>query len=104
MENCPCRRKVLVPPSFSSSSTSTSTDGVEYNASDTTCSRDAFLRGGGQKVVGFSFYGDRDQEHAKKKGYFQVRSVSREISLNSYPQILITSFLARRRALWETWS
>ena len=30
-----------------------------------------FRRGGGQRVVGFSFYGDRSQSYSKKKGYFE---------------------------------
>ena len=29
-----------------------------------------FRRGGGQKVVGFSFYGNRTEEYELKKGYF----------------------------------
>ena len=30
-----------------------------------------FCRGKGQKVVGFSFYGDIHSDHAKAKGYFE---------------------------------
>ena len=39
---------------------------IPFNA--TTCSKDAFMRGSGQKVVGFSFYGDINTPKNKKKG------------------------------------
>ena len=39
---------------------------IQFNS--TTCSKDAFMRGAGQKVVGFSFYGDINTPKNKKKG------------------------------------
>ncbi len=41
---------------------------VPFN--ETTCGRDAYRRGAGQKVVGFSFYGDVNSTVAIEKGYF----------------------------------
>ena len=38
---------------------------------DTTCGKDAFFRGRGQKVVGFSFYGDINSNKSIEKGYFE---------------------------------
>ena len=43
---------------------------IPFNA--TTCSKDAFMRGSGQKVVGFSFYGDINTPKNKKKGMYFV--------------------------------
>ena len=39
--------------------------------SSTTCSPHAWARGRGQKVVGFSYYGDSHSDHHKSKGYLQ---------------------------------
>ena len=58
-------------------SMSVSTEGVPFSFTDTTCGRDAFLRGPGQKVVGFSFYNYPNAGfwHSwwknKRKGFFQ---------------------------------
>ena len=41
---------------------------VPYN--ETTCGRDAYRRGTGQKIVGFSFYGDVNSTVSIEKGYF----------------------------------
>ena len=41
---------------------------VRYN--ETTCGRDAYRRGVGQKIVGFSFYGDVNSTVSIEKGYF----------------------------------
>ena len=41
---------------------------VPFN--ETTCGRDAYRRGAGQKIVGFSFYGDVNSSVAIEKGYF----------------------------------
>ncbi len=38
---------------------------------ETTCGLDAFKRGGGQKVVGYSFYGDMNSNKSIEKGYFE---------------------------------
>ena len=42
----------------------------QYSFEDTTCSHVAFRRGEGQKIVGFSYYGDSRSEHHKEKKYF----------------------------------
>ena len=42
---------------------------VAYNS--TTCSHSAYSRGGHQKVVSFSFYGDTATIEHKRKEYFQ---------------------------------
>ena len=42
--------------------------GILY--SDTTCSSDAYLRGSGQKVISYTFYGDINTPKSKKKGTF----------------------------------
>ena len=46
LQYCSCKRKVK----------KTSADTIQSN--QTTCSLDAFKRGPGQKIVGFSLYGD----------------------------------------------
>ena len=48
---------------------SAKTGNVSFEA--TTCGKDAFLRGPGQKVVGFSFYGDINSNKSIEKGYFE---------------------------------
>ena len=42
---------------------------VRYNM--TSCGESAFARGSGQKVVGFSYYGDASSDHHKSKKYFK---------------------------------
>ena len=56
---------------------------VRYN--ETTCSQSAFIRGSGQKVIGFSIYGDMNSNHSRAKGYFE--GISENLSLISiyYP-------------------
>ena len=44
----------------------------EYLFNDTTCSKDAFRRGEGQKVVGFSFYGSPNSSKHKEKGFCEI--------------------------------
>lgn len=44
---------------------------IEDDFSTTTCSKHAWARGRGQKVVGFSYYGDSASAHHKAKGYLQ---------------------------------
>ena len=60
LERCSC------PRLLGSWSTSYNT-----NYSDTTCGRDAFLRGHGQKVVAFSFYGNSSSPNHLLRGFFQ---------------------------------
>eukprot|EP00094_Tigriopus_californicus_P010194 TCALIF_09833-PA protein Name:"Protein of unknown function" AED:0.10 eAED:0.10 QI:0/0.33/0.25/1/0.33/0.25/4/193/306 len=60
MEHCNCSRPLRTTQSV----------GVgRYNG--TSCSKDAFSRGPGQKVVSFALYGDRNSTHWKEKGYFE---------------------------------
>ena len=42
---------------------------------DSTCSKASFQRGAGQKVIGFSFYGNPNSTKSKERKYFQVKSV-----------------------------
>ena len=44
----------------------------EYLFNDTTCSKDAFRRGEGQMVVGFSFYGSPNSSKHKEKGLYEI--------------------------------
>ena len=46
-----------------------SSENVEF--SDTTCSAVAYARGSGQKIVGFSFYGNSKSEKHQGKKYFE---------------------------------
>ena len=74
MEHCPCQREVNISwSSDDGNGTFISTDGAKYTFSHTTCSSDAFERGPGQKVVGFSFYGTPSSTNDKDKHYFEVR-------------------------------
>ena len=43
---------------------------LEILINETTCSGDAYLRGVGQKVVSYSFYGDIHTSESKKKGNY----------------------------------
>ena len=60
MENCDCTRSILTrgPPRGS--------------LNDSTCSLDSYQRGPGQKIIGFSFYGDTNSTKSKKRKYFEV--------------------------------
>ena len=40
--------------------------------SDSTCSADSYLRGAGQKIIGFSFYGNPYSTKGKERKYFKV--------------------------------
>lgn len=64
MEHCSCQRYIQV-----NNNNSNDNNAIPYN--DTTCSTDAYERGSGQKVIGFSFYGDINTDYSKKKGYFE---------------------------------
>ena len=59
--------------------------GAPIAYSDTTCSKDAYARGNGQKVVGFSFYGDISSDYSKKKGYFEGIEANLELMPKYYP-------------------
>lgn len=43
----------------------------EENFNETSCSPDSYRRGRGQKVVGFSFYGDMFSQQSIDRGYFE---------------------------------
>ena len=43
--------------------------------SDSTCSPDTYLRGAGQKVIGFSFYGNPNSTKGKERKYFKVEKI-----------------------------
>lgn len=83
MQHCPCTRDIEVPSD--SYSTSVSTDGLPYSLNDTTCSSDAFLRGSGQKVVSFSFFGDLEANVNKKRGYLRGTSENLKLMRTFYP-------------------
>jgi hypothetical protein len=57
--------------------------GIRFN--ETTCSLDAFRRGVGQKIVGFSFYGDINSDVSKKKGYFEGIAENLNLLPSHYP-------------------
>ena len=44
-----------------------------------------FSRGKGQKVVGFSFYGDLNSDHSKSKGYFEGIKGNLDLMPKYYP-------------------
>ena len=52
---------------------------------DTTCGIDAFRRGMGQKIVGFSFYGDINSKHSIEKGYFEGIAENLRLLQKYYP-------------------
>jgi len=62
LENCGCERKL----SFTGEAESFN----QTKYTRTTCGRSAYMRGPGQKVVGFSFYGDPNTPKHKAKKYF----------------------------------
>lgn len=77
LQHCDCVRKL--PLSIIDESS-------EYPAfNTTTCSHDAFKRGKGQKIAGFSFYGDVNSDYSKKKGYFEGIVGNLEIMPHFYP-------------------
>ena len=59
IDECGCDRKMFVEP-----------DKVGYY-NDSTCSMASYLRGPGQKVIGFSFYGNPNSTKGKERKYFQ---------------------------------
>ena len=60
VEGCGCERTLLVEKERI---------GGENGS---TCSQESFARGPGQKVVGFSFYGNPNSTKGKARKYFQV--------------------------------
>ena len=45
-----------------------------------TCTLASYARGPGQKVVGFSFYGNPNSTKGKERKYFQVKESTKQIS------------------------
>ncbi len=96
LQHCECKRRL-------SKTVINSTKTFSFN--ETTCSYDAYLRGIGQKIAGFSFYGDINSDHrykitcllfdldsftsffyfSKKKGYFQGIVGNLEMMPKFYP-------------------
>ncbi|TRY79883.1 hypothetical protein TCAL_05108, partial [Tigriopus californicus] len=74
LAHCPCSRTLPRPQNAST---------VPFNA--TTCSRDAFVRGDGQQVVSFSFYGDVHTKVAVQKGYFEGIRGNLDLMAQFYP-------------------
>ena len=60
LPECGCNRTILAEVS------------QQGKPSDSTCSRDSFRRGAGQKVIGFSFYGNPNSTKGKERKYFKV--------------------------------
>ena len=60
VEGCDCERTLLVEKERV---------GGENGS---TCSQESYVRGPGQRVVGFSFYGNPDSAKGKERKYFQV--------------------------------
>ncbi len=58
---------------------------MDVQLEDTTCGIDAFRRGSGQKIVGFSFYGDVNSPHAIEKGYFEGIDENLRLMQKYYP-------------------
>ena len=84
MEHCDCVRDVPFKPNFAKDPVGNYTDQmIQFN--ETTCGRDAFERGSGQKIVGYSFYGDIHTEMSKKKGYFEGISGNLRLMPTYYP-------------------
>ncbi len=51
----------------------------------TTCGWDSFRRGAGQKIVGFSFYGDMKLKLSIEKGYFDGLIENLNLMPSRYP-------------------
>ena len=60
IDECSCDRKILVE------------DTRHGSLNDSTCSKASFERGAGQKVIGYSFYGNPNSTKSKERKYFQV--------------------------------
>ncbi len=58
-------------------------DEIEF--SETTCSQDAFRRGSGQKIIGFSYYGDINSNKSIEKGYFEGILDNLKLMPSRYP-------------------
>ena len=61
LEECGCDRKLMVETEES------------WHGGESTCSYSSYRRGGGQRVVGYSYYGQRNSTRGQERKYFQVR-------------------------------
>ena len=66
-------------------------DSISIN--ETTCSPDAFQRGGGQKIVGFSFYGDPSSTVGIQRGYFGGISENLQLIQIYYPNWIMRVYV-----------
>lgn len=76
LDHCKCKR--YLP------STPTSNEAHFYYFNQTTCSKDAYQRGNGQKIVGYSFY-QFSKERSKKKKYFEGILANVKLIRDYYP-------------------
>ena len=53
---------------------------IGYWFKETTCSHDAFRRGDGQMVIGFSFYGSTNSTKHKRKGLIAFFAITRIVN------------------------
>ena len=69
LDECGCERKMMVEESDR-----------WQDRQESTCSYSSYRRGGGQKVVGYSYYGERNSSRGKERKYFQVKESTKQIS------------------------
>lgn len=62
-------------------------DGISFEK--TTCSYRSFLRGSGQKIIGFSYYGDSRSAHHQTKKYFEGIQNNLQLLPKYYPNWII---------------
>lgn len=62
---------------------------VNIHFNQTTCSQRAYSRGKGQKIIGFSYYGDSRSAHHQSKKYFQGIQNNLNLLSKYYPTWII---------------
>jgi len=62
LDECGCERKMMVEKHQT---------GEEGGDQLSSCSYSSYRRGGGQKVIGYSYYGERNSSRGKERKYFQ---------------------------------
>ena len=62
LDECGCERRVMVEESDR-----------WQDRQESSCSYSSYRRGGGQRVVGYSYYGERNSSRGRERKYFQVR-------------------------------
>jgi len=85
LEHCNCERKIIPLMNAVNLTSERNGESREILTNETTCSSDAYLRGVGQKVVSYSFYGDIHTSESKKKGYFEGIAGNLELMSTYYP-------------------